>query len=95
MVPGATPMDARVVYDYQIQSLEGRLLTFIESLGLRESQEKSAKDVFREIFYSGLYRELVWVRGEDIGPVVDKALKDAEKEGRPPYHASYPAPSSR
>ncbi len=78
-VPSNSPMGGRIVYDYEIQSLEGRLLTFIESLGLRESQEKSAKDIFREIFYDGLYQRTLYVRGELLQPVTEVAWK--EKHG--------------
>lgn len=76
-------MEGRVIYDYQIRELEGRLLTFIEMLGLRESQEKSAKDVFRDMFYKGLYQETIWIRGEMLEPVVTAAYKEAKDDGLP------------
>lgn len=71
------PMDGRIIYDYQIQSLEGRILTFIESLGLRESQEKSAKDIFRGIFYPALYLETEYVWGEQL----NQAIQESRKRG--------------
>lgn len=83
VVPDGVPMDGRVIYNYQIKELEGRLLTFIESLGLREGQEKSAKDIFRDILYRSLFNETLWVRGGLIGPVVTKAYEEARSEGRP------------
>lgn len=36
-----------VVNDYQVQHLEGRLLTLIESIGLKDTQEKAVKDLVR------------------------------------------------
>ena len=89
-VPVSTPMDGRVIYDYMIQGLQGRLLTFIESLGLRESQEKSAKDIFRDIFYS-LYTETIWIEGDKIGPVVQEAYDEARKLGQSVSNARFPA----
>lgn len=65
-------MDGRIIYDYQIGSLEGKLLTFIESLGLRESQEKSAKEMFKEIYYRQMYFETEYVGGEQL----NKARED-------------------
>lgn len=42
-----------------VQHLEGRLLTIIESLGLKDIQEKAAKDLVRSevrrIYLDGLY----------------------------------------
>lgn len=57
-------MDGRVIYDYQIQSLEGKLLTLIESLGLAEKQESALKDVFKDTFYRVVYFETTYVGGE-------------------------------
>ncbi len=88
-LPAGTPMEGRVIYDYQIQALEGRILTFIESLGLRESQEKSAKDIFRELFYRGMYNETLWVNGDMLGPVVTAAYKEATDLQQPHWCARY------
>lgn len=80
-------MEGRVIYDYQIRELEGRLLTFIEALGLRESQEKSAKDIFRDVFYSIMYQQTVWVSGPVIGPAVTAAYDEARELGMPVHYA--------
>lgn len=53
------------------------MLTFIETLGLRESQEKSAKDIFRDVFYSVLYQQTLWVSGEMLSPVAQAAFDEA------------------
>lgn len=76
-VPAGNPLDGRVIYDYQIGSLEGKLLTFIESLGLRESQEKSAKDVFKGIYYPVMYFETEHVWGEQL----NKAITESRARG--------------
>jgi hypothetical protein len=83
-MPVGTPMDGRVIYHYQIQSLEGRILTFIESLGLRESQEKSAKDIFRDIFYREMYFNTVEVWGEQL----NAALVASSARGPVGVHSS-------
>lgn len=36
-----------VLEEYQLSHLEGRILTLIESWGLRETQEKACKDLVR------------------------------------------------
>lgn len=51
--------DARLVYPVYQTKLEGRLLTFIETLGFENQREKAVKDVVRdalhEFFNSALY----------------------------------------
>ena len=71
----SNPMDGRAIYDYQIQSLEGKLLTFIESLGLKDSQEKSAKDIFRDIFYQVMYFETEYIGGEFLNIAIENWIK--------------------
>ncbi len=65
-VPLGAPMDARIIYPFQIQQLEGKILTFLESLGLRESQEKSAKDMFKDIFYRIMYFDTEYIGGDEV-----------------------------
>lgn len=36
------------ISDYQLSHLEGRLLTLIESWGMKDTQEKSVKDLVRK-----------------------------------------------
>lgn len=36
-----------IIQDHQISHLEGKLLTLIESMGLKDSQEKAVKDMVR------------------------------------------------
>ena len=73
-------MDGRVIYEYQIRNLEGKILTFIESLGLRESQEKSAKDMFKEFFYRDMYMETAYVYGDLLQPAIKKS-KEMQENG--------------
>lgn len=54
-----------VLFDYQISNLEGKVLTLIESLGLKDTQEKATKDIARDMIYS-LYRETMYITGESI-----------------------------
>jgi hypothetical protein len=53
--PVPRAMDGRAIYDYQIGSLEGKFLTLVEGLGLRESQENAAKDMLKGILRTALY----------------------------------------
>lgn len=40
-----------VIRSWAIQNLEGKLLTLIETLGLRETQEKAVKDMIRPLIW--------------------------------------------
>lgn len=60
-----------IVFDYNISRVEGKLLTLIEGLGLRDSQEKAIKDLTRDIVQS-LYRETEYVYGEAIQAAFEK-----------------------
>ena len=44
-------LNCELVSNEDIRFLEGRLKTFLESLGLPEKQEKSAKDVVQSILW--------------------------------------------
>lgn len=60
---------AYAIESYKISHIEGRLLTFIESLGLRDTQEKAAKDIAREIIWSltsNNYGTYLFIQGEDL-----------------------------
>jgi hypothetical protein len=74
-------MDGRVIYDYQIQQLEGRILTFVESLGLSPSQEKAAKDIFRDVFYQAMYFQLKYVWGPELQEAIQKSRARKEPPG--------------
>ncbi|MBC9882165.1 hypothetical protein G8O24_33090 [Bradyrhizobium sp. INPA01-394B] len=78
-VPSGDPMDGRVIYPFQISDLEGRLLTFIEGLGLRESQEKAAKDLFRDIYYTIMWDRTHYVDGRCLNEAIVKS--DALRSG--------------
>jgi len=54
-----------IIQDYQIQNLEGRLLTFIESFGLRESQEKAVKDLVRQEVWNLISSNCFWLGSEE------------------------------
>lgn len=41
-------MDGHALYDWEVNTLIGRLLTLVESLGLRETQERAVKDLVRQ-----------------------------------------------
>jgi hypothetical protein len=53
-----------VINDYQLSHLEGRLLTLIESWGLKETQEKACKDLMRNELW-GLLNPCFIISGED------------------------------
>ena len=52
--------------NWNIQNLEGRLLTIIESLGLRESQEGAVKNIIQQEMWK-LY---------ELEPISDKICED-------------------
>lgn len=53
-----------IVVESQFQHLEGRLLTLVEALGLRESQEKSVKDLIRSEVWQTL-NPCFWINGDE------------------------------
>lgn len=77
-------MDGRVVYDYQISQLEGRLLTLIESLGLRESQESAVKDMLKGIVREIMYTESTYVFGEYLHEAIQKQREDRRDQSNEP-----------
>jgi hypothetical protein len=82
-VPQSVPMDGRAIYDYQIQSLEGKLLGFIESLGLPGKQEVACKELFKDIFYRTMYFETTYVYGEFLNPAIEKTRElNGDSNGR-------------
>ncbi len=51
--PRVVPERAYMLPTYVLDNLVGRVLTIIEAMGLKDSQEKSAKDIIRqEIYYA-------------------------------------------
>lgn len=75
--PPSIPMDGRIIYDYQIQSLEGKILTFLESLGLPSKQEEAVKEMFRDIYYRQMYFETDYVYGEYLQDAIANSRRDA------------------
>lgn len=67
--------DGRVIYDYQVSHLEGRLLTLIDGLGLRESQETAVKDMLKGILRTALFVESYYVYGDLLQPVVNNSIQ--------------------
>lgn len=57
-------------FPYQMQMLEGRVFTAIESFGLRETQEKAAKDVLRSIFVD-FWGRVQYVSPETVQKIVE------------------------
>ncbi len=63
-----------LIHDYAIQHLEGKLLTLIESWGLKDSQEKAVKDLVRQEVWSVIHgaeyvsdKQADKIREENIG----------------------------
>lgn len=79
-VPNGLAMDGRVLYDYQIGALEGKLLTFIETFGFSELREKAVKDVLKSILRTDLYLETTYVGGEFL----NKAISGYRESGSGP-----------
>lgn len=63
-----------IIQDYQVQCLEGRLLTLVESWGLRESQERAIKSQVRQEVW-GLLSPCFIISDEDHTALRGKALK--------------------
>jgi hypothetical protein len=78
--PLGSSMHGRAIYDYQIGSLEGQLLTLLEGLGMRESQEKAAKDMLKSILRTSLYIETKYVYGDFLNDAISKS-DDAQRKG--------------
>jgi hypothetical protein len=81
-VPLGTPMDGRVIYHHQISELEGKILTLIESLGLKEKQEESVKNMFRDVFYRIMYYELEYLGGIQINNAIQDWVKENGERGQ-------------
>jgi len=87
-IPGAY-----AVQEEQINRLIGELLTIVDALGLRESQQKSAKDLVMQKVWSAfqshdyvdgrvlvLYRDIQWqIRDEDNKRCFDQSKDNREK----------------
>lgn len=69
--PAGVSVGGYVVYEYDVKNLEGKLLTLIESLGLKDTQEKSVKSLFKDILYRSLYLDTIFVQGN----ILNEALK--------------------
>jgi len=58
------PMHAEVVIDlYEIRSIEGKLLTLVESIGLPQKQEEAIKSLVRQIIWNEVekpFRAYIW-----------------------------------
>ncbi len=58
------PEDCGYLYTpYQMKNLEGRMYTAIESWGMKDSQEKAAKDIARDVF-ADFWNNVVYVNPE-------------------------------
>lgn len=78
-------MDVRVIYPYQIQNLEGKLLTLIEGLGLSEKQETAVKELFKDTYYRTMYSETIYVFGEYAQPAIRQSA-ERESQGQTARH---------
>ena len=64
-------LSGTVVFDYVVSSVEGRLLTFIEAMGLPQSQEKAAKDIVRQELWK-VYQDSVYITGEQVQEIAER-----------------------
>jgi hypothetical protein len=71
--PSGEPMNGHALYDYEINSLIGRLLTLVESLGLRESQESAFKDLVRQEAFK-LF-QCQGVRGDLLNKAIEATIE--------------------
>src|SRR5258708_36871512 len=70
-LPKVIPDNGRIIYDYQIGCLEGKLLTFVESMGFSESREKAVKDILKSILRESLYLECGLIMGNYLIEVIE------------------------
>lgn len=91
--PVGVPMDARVIYDHQISMVEGRILTFIESLGFSEVREKAVKDIIRGILYTELYVNSPLVLGKFINEAIQKDREGGYASGMMDTCTGVPGPN--
>ena len=49
-----------LLFSWKVSDIEGKILTLIETLGLKDTQEKATKDIARDIV-QGIYRDGHWV----------------------------------
>jgi hypothetical protein len=63
--PAVSWPSAYVIEDYLISRLEGRLLTMIESIGLKDTQEKAVKDLVRSEVWQTLTQPCFIISSED------------------------------
>ena len=55
--------EGRMFYSYQENDLVGQILTFTESIGLAEKQEKAVKDTLKNMLY-GFFNNTISVPGD-------------------------------
>lgn len=72
---GALDNNGYVIHDWSVGTLEGRLLTMVESWGLKDSQEKAIKDLVRQEVWKILEPCFV-IAGTDLQNLVEKYAKD-------------------
>ena len=73
---------AYLIHDWSIKNLEGRLLTMVESWGLKDTQEKSVKDLVRQEVWS-LITPCFYVGGEDVTALHEKYPNNTQVGGTP------------
>lgn len=76
-MPTGVATDGRVIYDYQIGELEGKLLTLIDSLGFDENREKATKDLLKGFLRQSLYCETRYVFGEFLNEAIKKQIESS------------------
>ena len=70
-INGPVPLSGTVVFDYAVSCVEGRLLTFIEAMGLPQGQEKAAKDIVRQELWK-VYQDSVYITGEQVQEIAER-----------------------
>lgn len=57
------PVGGYMYYTYEMDDLYGRVMTTVESFGLRETQEKAAKDMLR-LHFNEFWSKVKYVTGD-------------------------------
>lgn len=78
-----------IVTDAQLSYLEGRLLTLVDSWGLKDSQEKAGKDLLRQELWNFLH-PCFYVGRDDVAELHIKYEKEGKGQSVANSHGSIP-----
>ena len=78
-----------IFMDWSRDYITGRILTLLESFGLKDSQEKAAKDILRQEIESWFHREGTYLP-DGLHTAVKNIMSRVEKEYQDKYKGQVP-----